>query len=103
MSTLYFSLKGIENQLRAVGENMKALEITEEKALQREEKFKEQIRTLVNRLKGAESRTEYGEKHITKLNHRIDMIEDDIVREKLKIQQISNELDGTFDDMFTKY
>ena len=59
---------------------MKALEITEEKALQREEKFKEQIRTLVNRLKGAESRTEYGEKHITKLNHRIDMIEDDIVR-----------------------
>ena len=34
----------LEEQLRNVGENMKALEVAEEKALEREEKFKEQIR-----------------------------------------------------------
>ncbi|TRY67743.1 hypothetical protein TCAL_06423 [Tigriopus californicus] len=96
-------VKEIENELRAVGESMKALEVREEKALEREEKFKDQIRTLTGRLKGSESRTEYGEKHITKLNHRIDSIEDDIVREKLKIQRVSDELNGTLDDIFTKY
>ena len=42
----------------------------EEKALSREEKYKDQIHSLVTRLKNAESRIEYGEMNITKLNHR---------------------------------
>ena len=96
-------LKEVEQELKAVGENMKALEVTEEKALAREEKYKDQIYTLVQRLKTAESRIEYGDMNITKLNHRIDDIEDDIVREKLKIEKICRELDETFEDMFTKY
>ena len=39
----------IEDELRAVGENMKQLEVSEEKAGAREEKFKEQIKILMNR------------------------------------------------------
>ena len=39
----------LENELRTVGENMKALEVREEQALEREEKYKSQIRTLVSR------------------------------------------------------
>ncbi len=93
----------LEEQLRAVGENMKQLEVSEEKALQREERYKEQIRTVMQRLKEADKRAEYGEMTITKLNIRIDEIEDEIVREKLKIKHVSDELSDTFDDMLTRY
>ena len=93
----------LEEELRNVGENMKQLEVSEEKALEREERYKEQIRTLVQRLKEADKRAEYGEMNITKLNIRIDDIEDEIVREKLKIKHVSDELSETFDDMLTRY
>ncbi len=93
----------LEEELRNVGENMKQLEVSEEKALEREERFKDQIRTLVLRLKEADKRAEYGEMNITKLNLRIDDIEDEIVREKLKIKHISDELSDTFNDMLTRY
>jgi len=93
----------IEEELRAVGENMKQLEVSEEKAVSREEKYKEQIRLLMGRLKAADARAEYGEMNITKLNIRIDDIEDEIIREKIKIQKVSNELGDTFDDMMTNY
>ena len=88
---------------------MKALEVAEGKALEREEKFKEQVQyffkimssisqksrifqctfclfqilILLNRLKIADARAEYGEMNITKLNQRIDNIEDDIIRAKV--------------------
>ncbi len=93
----------LEEQLRAVGENMKQLEVSEEKAMEREERFKEQIRSLMVRLKEADKRAEYGEMNITKLNLRIDDLEDEIVREKLKIKRVQDELSDTFDDMLTRY
>merc|ERR550534_310232 len=65
-------LKGIEEELQLVGENMKQLEKSAEKAVEREEKLKEMI--------------------ITKLNQRIDDIEDEIYREKLKVKKVSDEL-----------
>jgi len=46
----------LEEELRQIGENLKALEVAEEKAQQREEEFKKQIKILVDRLKTAESR-----------------------------------------------
>merc|ERR1712241_1543452 len=65
------NLKGIEEELQMVGENMKQLEMSAEKAVEREEK----------------------------LNQRIDDIEDEIYREKLKIKKVADELGDTFDDM----
>merc|ERR1712012_822931 len=96
-------LKDVEHELEAVGENMKQLEISAEKATEREEKLKDKIFTIMDRLKQAEARYEYGEMNITKLNHRIDDIEDEIYREKLKIKKVSDELNETFDDMLDNY
>jgi len=96
-------LKGIEEELETVGDNMKQLEKSAEKALEREEKLVEKIYNLQTKYKSTEARFEYGEMNITKLNQRIDDIEDEIYREKLKIQKCANELDDTFDDMLTNY
>merc|ERR1711972_1220267 len=97
------NLKSIEEELETVGENMKQLEKSAEKALEREEKLVEKIHSLQNKYKVTEARFEYGEMNITKLNQRIDDIEDEIYREKLKIKKCSDELDDTFDDMLANY
>merc|ERR550532_1881770 len=93
------NLKDIEEELETVGENMKQLETSAEKALERVEK----IYNLQSKYKVTEARFEYGEMNITKLNQRIDDIEDEIYREKLKIKKCSDELDDTFDDMISNY
>jgi tropomyosin-1 len=46
----------LEEELRMIGENLKALEVAEEKAQQREEEYKKQIRTLSEKFKNAEAR-----------------------------------------------
>merc|ERR1712080_817568 len=96
-------LKGIDEELETVGENMKHLETSAEKALEREEKLVEKIYNLQSKYKVTEARFEYGEMNITKLNQRIDDIEDEIYRGKLKIKKCSDELDDTFDDMISNY
>merc|ERR1712139_250696 len=60
-------------------------------------------KNLQSKYKVTEARFEYGEMNITKLNQRIDDIEDEIYREKLKIKKCSDELDDTFDDMIANY
>merc|ERR1711864_30215 len=92
-------LKGIEEELQTVGENMKSLE----KAVEREEKLKDKILQIQHKYKAAEGRFEYGEMNITKLNQRIDDIEDEIYREKLKIKRCADEMDDTFEDMLENY
>merc|ERR1712212_484610 len=66
-------------------------------------KLVEKIYNLQSKYKVTEARFEYGEMNITKLNQRIDDIEDEIYREKLKIKKCSDELDDTFDDMISNY
>merc|ERR1719420_2319563 len=83
------NLKGIEEELQMVGENMKQLEQSAEKAVEREEKLKDKILSIQSKYKLAEGRFEYGEMNITKLNQRIDDIEDEIYREKLKIKKVA--------------
>ena len=96
-------LKGIEEELETVGDNMKQLEKSAEKALEREEKLVEKILSLQNKYKVTEARFEYGEMNITKLNQRIDDIEDEIYREKRKIKKCADDLSDTFDDMLAHY
>merc|ERR1712003_544549 len=96
-------LKSIEEELQMVGENMKQLELSAEKAVEREEKLKEKIGSIQNKYKLSEGRFEYGEMNITKLNQRIDDIEDEIYREKIKIKKVADELGDTFDDMLAHY
>merc|ERR1712088_866786 len=54
-------LKSIEEELQIVGENMKSLETSAEKAVEREEKLKEKILSIQRKYKAAEDRFEYGE------------------------------------------
>ncbi|XP_023330633.1 tropomyosin [Eurytemora carolleeae] len=97
------NLKKVEEELESVGENMKVLENSASKALEKEEKLVDKILQLQHKYKAAEARFEYGEMNITKLNHRIDDIEDEIYREKLKIKRTADELNDTFDDMMNHY
>merc|ERR1712158_242698 len=75
-----------ESKLKNIEEE---LELSAEKAVEREEKLKEKILSIQNKYKVAEGRFEYGEMNITKLNQRIDDIEDEIYREKLKIKKVA--------------
>jgi len=93
----------IEQELGAIGDNQKQLEVSEEKARRREEKYQEQIKQINIRLKQAEARSEYAEMNISKLHLRIDELEDDIIREKMKINAVSGQLDDTFNEMLQKY
>merc|ERR1712061_374357 len=93
----------INDELGAIGDNQKQLEVSEEKARKREEKYQEQIKQIQIRLKQAESRSEYAEMNISKLHLRIDDLEDEIIREKMKINAVSSQLDDTFTDMLQRY
>merc|ERR1711971_1489182 len=108
------SLEEAEKQFKEVESDVSALtrrimlmeeedKNSAEKALEREEKLVEKIYNLQSKYKVTEARFEYGEMNITKLNQRIDDIEDEIYREKLKIKKCSDELDDTFDDMISNY
>merc|ERR1712226_1626232 len=97
------NLKGIDEELATVGDNMKQLEASAEKALEREAKLVEKIYGLQSKYKITEAKFEYGEMNITKLNQRIDDIEDEIYREKLKVKRCSDEMDEAFDDMIAHY
>ena len=44
-------MKGIEEELQTVGENMKTLEKSAEKAVEREEKLKEKIFSIQNKVR----------------------------------------------------
>merc|ERR1712156_985616 len=89
----------LEEELRVVGQNLQQLEVSEEKALQREENYQNQIKNLADSLKVAENREENATMNIQRLNIRIDQIEEDLLSEKLKIKSISDDLDGTFTTM----
>ena len=94
------------------------MEVSEEKALEREEFFQKQISDLLKRfdwnnnytlsinfensfrrLKMAETRAETSEMNIQRLNIRIDQIEDELIHEKMKIKGISDDVNGTFIQM----
>merc|ERR1711922_67381 len=71
----------LEEELRVVANNLKSLEVSEEKANQREASNKEQIKTLT-----AEQ----------KLQKEVDRLEDELASEQEKLKGITEELEQTF-------
>ena len=61
----------LEEELRVVANNLKSLEVSEEKANQREASNKEQIKNLTAKLKQAEARAEFAEKSVQKLQKEV--------------------------------
>ena len=53
--------------MRVVANNLKSLEVAEEKANAREKAYKEQIKALTTKLKQAEARAEFAERSVQKL------------------------------------
>merc|ERR1711902_155807 len=99
MGTGEKKISELEEELKLVGQNLQQLEVSEEKALQREEKYQKQIENLVESLKRAVNRDESATMNIQRLNIKIDQIEEDLLNEKMKIKHISDDLGSTFDDM----
>ena len=93
----------LEEVLKIVGESMKQMEVSEEKAHQREDILKDQIRHLMSRLKDAESRAEYGEMNVQRIHLQIDQLEDELIAQKLKCKALNDELQSTFNDMVQMY
>ncbi|CAB3359044.1 Hypothetical predicted protein [Cloeon dipterum] len=110
----------LEEELRVVGNNLKSLEVSEEKANQREEEYKQQIKllntrlkeatqreenfeesikTLAASLKEAEARAEFAERSVQKLQKEVDRLEDELVHEKEKYKYICDDLDQTFSEL----
>lgn len=54
---------------------MKSLEVSEEKANQRVEEFKREMKTLTVKLKEAEQRAEHAEKQVKRLQKEVDRLE----------------------------
>ena len=92
MSAEELDKNNFEEELETVGENIKNLESSAEKALEREEKLVEKILSLQNKCKITGARFEYGGMNITKLTQRIDNIEDKISREKLQVEKVTTKL-----------
>merc|ERR1712189_65004 len=89
----------LEEELRVVGNNLKSLEVSEEKANQREVAYKEQIKTLTAKLKQAEARAEFAERSVQKLQKEMDRLEDELAHEQEKYKAITEELEATFAEM----
>merc|ERR1712098_430741 len=89
----------LEEELRVVANNLKSLEVSEEKANQREASYKEQIKTLTAKLKQAESRAEFAERSVQKLQKEVDRLEDELMSEQEKLKGITEELEQTFAEM----
>ena len=89
----------IEDELKEVGQSQQNLEVSEEKSLEREDILVKQIKELMNKLKVADIRSENAEMDIGRLNVRIDKVEEDLVTEKSKIKQVSDDLNAVFEDL----
>lgn len=89
----------LEDELKVVGQSLQTLEVSEEKAMKREEQYQKQIFELRKSLKVAVDRSENAEMDIQRMNVRIDQIEEDLLTEKLKIKNVSDDLNQCFHEM----
>jgi len=82
-----------------VENNLKSLEVSEMKANKQEEAYKQTIKQLTVKLKNAETRADFADKSVQKLQKEVDRLEDELVNEQEKFKAITDELDQTFAEM----
>ena len=66
-----FKIIEMEEELRVVANNLKSLEVSEEKANEREKSDKGTVKSLSTKLKHAEARAEFAEKSVQKLQKEV--------------------------------
>merc|ERR1711872_521883 len=94
-----FKIVELEEELKVVANNLKSLEVSEDKANKREAYYKDEIKKLTNKLKQFETRAEFAERSVSKLQKEVDRLEDELVGEQEKFKAITEELDSTFAEM----
>ncbi|GAB1870029.1 Tropomyosin-2 [Camponotus japonicus] len=88
-----------EDELFIVQNIVKSLEVSEEKANQRVEDFKVQLKSLKKKLKEAEKRAITAERTVKTLLKEVDMKEDELREEKEKYKAVCDDMDATFAEM----
>merc|ERR1711971_164773 len=91
-----FKIIEMEEELRVVANNLKSLEVSEEKSNAREASDKTTVKSLSTKLKQAEARAEFAEKSVQKLQKEVDRLENDLVDEQEKLKNITEEVESTF-------
>ena len=66
-----FKIIELEEELKVVANNLKSLEVSEDKANQRETFYKDEIKRLTGKLKQSETRAEFAEKSVIKLQKEV--------------------------------
>jgi len=72
---------------------------SQRKANQREESYKEQIKTLTTKLKQAEARAEFAERSVQKLQKEVDRLEEDLHGEQTKNKMLQEDMEATLNDI----
>ncbi|XP_015171265.1 PREDICTED: tropomyosin-2-like isoform X4 [Polistes dominula] len=88
-----------EDELFIVGNILKSLEVSEEKANRRVEEFKAQLKELKVKLKLAEKRAIIAEQAVKVLVKELDSREDYLFKEKEKYRYMCNDMDSTFAEL----
>merc|ERR1712071_438099 len=86
----------MEEELRVVANNLKSLEVSEAKSNAREKADKQEVKHLSAKLKQADSRAEFAEKSVTKLQHEADKLDTDLINEQEKLKEMVEEVESTF-------
>merc|ERR1712055_1266594 len=86
----------LEEELQVVANNLKSLEVSEEKANEREKSDKVTVKNLSAKLKQAEARAEFAEKSATKLQKEVDRLDNELIDEQEKLKMITEEVEATF-------
>merc|ERR1712172_44473 len=89
----------LEEELRVVGNNLKSLEVSEEKASKKEECFGEQLRIVTAKCKEAEARAEFAERSVQKLQKEVDRLEDELLVSKEKNKKMQEGMEAAFQDI----
>ena len=66
-----FKIVELEEELKVVANNLKSLEVSEDKANQREQYYKDEIKRMTAKLKQAETRSEFAERSVGKLQKEV--------------------------------
>merc|ERR1712209_321078 len=94
-----FKIIELEEELKVVANNLRSLEVSEDEANKRESHYKEEIKRLTVKLKQSETRSEFAERSVLKLQKEVDRLEDELLGEQEKFKAITEELDQTFAEM----
>jgi len=91
----------IETQVREQEAKVKETEACTIKNADSEEKFETQISSLAEEFKLADTRAEFAERSVDKLESTIDGLLDALMNEKMNYRNISEKLDKTLNDMMS--